>query len=230
MISGITILFIAAIIYIIKAGLGDTIAEIGASPEKRGMISERKLVGQLKNLGYSDDDIYHNLYIIKSNQHSTQIDLVLVTKVGLLVFEVKNYAGWIYGSGHKPYWTQTLNYGKVKNKFYNPIQQNQKHIDDLKQFCSATRGIPIFSVVVFYGESEFQEVNFIPENHYVIKPYRLNALIQTIISENTVLPDNYAIGIKQSLNQYQENGKSEFVRNKHVETVNNMLGKHRVFD
>ena len=39
--------------------------------------------------------IYHDLIIKKDNDEFSQIDLVLVTSEGIIVFEVKDYSGWI---------------------------------------------------------------------------------------------------------------------------------------
>jgi len=36
------------------------------------------------------------LYIRKHNGDFAQIDLVVATKVGIIVFEVKDYRGWIF--------------------------------------------------------------------------------------------------------------------------------------
>ena len=64
----------------------------------------------------------------KDNDEFSQIDLVLVTSEGIIVIEVKDYSGWIYGSGNNTNWTKVLSYGKKKYKFYNPIKQNNNHI------------------------------------------------------------------------------------------------------
>ncbi len=63
-------------------------------------------------LGIQEEDIFYNLYVEKSNGQFSQIDLVILTKVGVIVIEVKNYSGWIYGNGNQRQWTQVLAYGK----------------------------------------------------------------------------------------------------------------------
>jgi len=48
-----------------------------------------------------------------------QLDIVLATRVGVVVFEVKELIGWIFGSGQQE-WTQVLAYGRQWYRFYNP--------------------------------------------------------------------------------------------------------------
>ncbi len=98
----------------------------------RGTRTERKLVFQLLNAGFPAITVYHDLYLQNRNGRSTQIDVALATKVGIIVFEVKDYSGWIYGSVNQMNWTQVLAYRKEKHRFYNPILQNQRHFDNLK--------------------------------------------------------------------------------------------------
>ena len=72
------------------------------------------------------------------------------TKVGIIVFEVKEYNGWIFGSGHQKEWTQILAFGKQKYRFYNPVLQNKRHIEQLRSKLPQLANIPFFSVVVFF--------------------------------------------------------------------------------
>ena len=99
----------------------------------RGNSSERSLVLALREYGIKPGAIFHDLYLKLRNNIYSQIDLVLATGVGLIVFEVKDYSGWIFGNGNSRYWTQVLSYGRHKYRFYNPIFQNKRHIDVLRK-------------------------------------------------------------------------------------------------
>lgn len=68
-------------------------------------------------MGINPRAIFHDLYIQKPNGEYTQIDVAVATKTGIIVFEVKDYSGWIFGSEHQKYWTQLLAYGKEKASF-----------------------------------------------------------------------------------------------------------------
>ena len=78
---------------------------------------------------------------------TTQIDHIVVNATGVFVIETKNYSGRIYGQENQQEWTQVLNYGKVKNKLYNPIKQNKTHVYNVSKVIGAE--VPIVSAVVF---------------------------------------------------------------------------------
>lgn len=78
----------------------------------RGTWSERKLILKLLKHNIPAITIYHDLYVERYNGQYSQIDAVVVTKAGIIVFEVKDYSGWIFGKGYQNYWTQVLAYGK----------------------------------------------------------------------------------------------------------------------
>ena len=116
----------------------------------RGTNSERSLILGLLKSGVPADYIFHDLYVRKPNGKYSQIDLVIVTNVGIIVVEIKDYSGWIFGTSNQTNWTQVLAYGKRKYRFYNPIKQNVNHIDALKQKLKQPNNIPFISLIVFY--------------------------------------------------------------------------------
>lgn len=67
----------------------------------RGTPSERFLIVSLLKYGIKAKSIFHDLYVFKSNGKTSQIDVVIATNVGIIVFEVKDYSGWIYGNGNQ---------------------------------------------------------------------------------------------------------------------------------
>ena len=127
----------------------------------RGTWSERDLIFKLLNECDIDKRaIYHDLYIRKENGAYTQIDLAVPTPQGIIVFEVKDYSGWIFGNGNSKYWMQILAYGQEKHQFYNPIWQNRKHINALRKLLPNNQGVPFFNIVVFYGDNKFKDLNY----------------------------------------------------------------------
>lgn len=98
----------------------------------RGTWSERELVIDLLKSGIPAITIFHDLYVERRQGYYSQIDAVVVTRVGIIVFEVKDYSGWIFGNGYHNQWTKILAYGREKYRFYNPILQNKGHIEALK--------------------------------------------------------------------------------------------------
>ena len=90
--------------------------------------------------------VINNLMIVNEGK-SSQIDHILINQSGVFVIETKNYAGRIYGQEEQKEWTQVFNYGKTKNKFYNPIMQNKTHIYALSKLIG--RNDCYFSLIVF---------------------------------------------------------------------------------
>lgn len=198
----------------------EEITEVGI-----GEKSEERLILMLRNLGYSAEDIYHNLYIPSKNGNFSQIDLLLLTSVGIIVFEVKDYSGWIFGKGNHNQWTQVLNYGKEKHRFYNPIKQNEKHISNLKNYIG--KSIPCFSVIVFYGNSKLKDISFIPKDTYIAKPRQISNVLDRILAEDRSV--FYDINIKKRLSQAVEYGRNDFIKNKHIENIKDMKGEDRIY-
>ncbi len=90
---------------------------------------------------------------------STQIDHVIISKYGVFVVETKNMNGWIFGGMNQKMWTQKI--FKHSSKFQNPLHQNHKHLKTLQSILGLHEH-QIFSVVVFVGNSTFKTE--MPEN------------------------------------------------------------------
>jgi hypothetical protein len=137
------------------------------SPKGKGKTGEfavKHIIGQnIENVQYVFND-----YMILNNGKSSQIDHILVCAKGVFVIETKNYSGLIYGNESQREWTQVLQYGKVKNKLYNPVKQNATHAYYIRNILP--NGIPIIPVVVFVQNNvEYVEtdkvigINYLPD-------------------------------------------------------------------
>lgn len=156
--------------------------------------------------------------------------MVVATKVGILVFEVKEFSGWIFGSGYKTHWAQLLNYGRNRFYFYNPILQNAKHIDDLKKQLKQFENIPFYSIIVFYGGCELKEINFVPDNTFVVKSRRVLEVVEKILSESTPAEYTNKREIVDLFEQAVKNGEDFQIIEQHTKNINEMLGKERVYN
>lgn len=85
---------------------------------------------------------------------------MVATPQGLVAIEVKDYSGWLFGSERQRYWTQILNYGKEKYRFYNPIMQNAGHIKALKEQSAQFAQLPIYNIVLFDGDCTLKDVSY----------------------------------------------------------------------
>ena len=110
---------------------------------------------------FLDKNDYHLIknVTLPTDDGTTQIDHIIVSKYGIFVVETKNMKGWIFGSPNQKQWTQQI--FKHKSKFQNPLHQNYKHVKTLEA-CLNSKNDSIFSVIIFIGDSTFKTK--MPEN------------------------------------------------------------------
>lgn len=117
-----------------------------------GSIGE-SIVNDYAQQHLNDDYYILSDIVLKSNNGTTQIDQIIVSKFGLFVVEIKSHKGWIFGDANSAQWTQALTSGKYR--FQNPLRQNYKHIKSLQSIL----GYPdnyFISLVAFSGQAEFK--------------------------------------------------------------------------
>ncbi|WP_339924081.1 nuclease-related domain-containing protein [uncultured Cyclobacterium sp.] len=196
----------------------------------RGTKSERFLVLKLLKHGIPATTIFHDLCIERKNGEFSQVDVVVATSEGLIVFEVKDYKGWIFGNANHSHWTKVLAYGKKKYRFYNPVKQNNRHIEILRKQLRQFENIPFFSIIVFFGDCEFKEINFVPEGTFLVKFPRLFEVLRLIKQNNEVAPYTNKKEIVGVLKKAVLTGENIRNQEKHIKNINDMLGKDRIFD
>ena len=110
---------------------------------------------------FLDKNDYHLIknVTLPTEDGSTQIDHIIVSRFGIFVVETKNMKGWIFGRERQRTWTQQIY--KSKHKFQNPLHQNYKHTKTLES-ALGLESDKLFSVVVFVGDSTFKTA--MPEN------------------------------------------------------------------
>jgi len=110
---------------------------------------------------FLDKKQYHLIknVTLPTEDGSTQIDHIIVSKFGIFVVETKNMKGWIFGSPNQKMWTQKIY--KHSSKFQNPLYQNYKHVKTLQSLIGL-KDHQIYSVIVFVGDSTFK--TDMPEN------------------------------------------------------------------
>jgi hypothetical protein len=192
----------------------------------RGTKSERKMVLKILKSGIKPSAIYHDLYLNNENGKYSQIDLVVATKVGIIVFEVKEYRGWIFGTKIQKDWTQILAYGKRKYKFYNPILQNKKHIEVLKKFYHFDN-IPVFSMIVFFGDCELKSSIDLPSKTFLTKSNKVMKIFNEILESNQPAIYQNKWEIANLLKQAVNNGENSMILEKHIENIQNIKIRYR---
>jgi restriction system protein len=84
---------------------------------------------------------------------TTQIDHIIVSRYGIFVVETKNMKGWIFGSPSQKQFTQKIY--KYSKHFQNPLNQNYKHLKTIESLLGLNDQ-QVHSVIVFVGESTFK--------------------------------------------------------------------------
>ena len=110
---------------------------------------------------FLDKEQYHLIknVTLLSEDGTTQIDHIIVSKFGVFVVETKNMKGWIFGSPNQKTWTQKIY--RHTSKFQNPLHQNYKHTKTLEALLDLNDQ-QIHSLIVFIGDSTFK--TDMPEN------------------------------------------------------------------
>ena len=121
-------------------------------------------------------------------------------------------------------------YGKKKYRFYNPIKQINSQILSLKNSLSQFEKIPFFSIIVFYGDCELKDINYVPEGTFIVKPNRILEALNTIKAYNPPAPYKNKKAVVDILKQAVKNGANIDYHRRHVDNIRNMTGKHRILD
>ncbi len=127
-----------------------------------------------------------NIYLPKEDGTTTEVDVVMITRTGIYVFESKNYSGWIFGKENQREWTQTLP-NKFKNKFYNPIWQNKGHIFALKNILGKVDSGAFKSYIVFSERCELKDVTVDSQDVKILKRNDLVKIIEGDIKSSRVI-------------------------------------------
>lgn len=191
-----------------------------------GSYGEYLIYNNLRSLE-KEGRLLFNVYLPKEDGTTTEIDVLLIHKSGLYVFESKNYSGWIFGTESQRTWTQTLPSGRrsIKNRFFNPIMQNEGHISQLKQFLSDYPQIIYHSIILFSDRCELKKITLNQGKAAVMNRRRVTSFVKkTMANTNEVLDPNEIEAIDQTLFPYSQT--SEEAKQIHIENIQAKHPKH----
>lgn len=179
---------------------------------------------QLKHYEADGAKFLFNIYIPKGNGETTEIDVLMIYKKGLFVFESKNYSGWIFGDEKQKNWYQTLPSGRGrshKESFFNPIMQNQTHIKHLKAFLGES--IPTWSFIVFSERCTLKNVHVTSSDIRVVNRYDVVQMVDALCyhTAKETLSEGFIERIYNKLYPYSQ--VDEVIKQKHVYDIHNKL-------
>lgn len=138
-------------------GFGSLLSDFNSTDEQ-GDFGEFKVKNKILRLGeklgyfYLVRDVY-----IETKYFVQQIDHILINSNGIFVIESKAVSGRVAGHANEECWVSRI-YGNY-TPFYNPIMQNKKHIEALRDLLG--NEYMYHSVIVF---SENNKPNNLPGN------------------------------------------------------------------
>ena len=162
-----------------------------------------------------ENQILRNVYIPTKDGKTSEIDLLVVSKKGLLVFECKNYSGNIYGDAKRNKWIQYL--GKKKSYFYNPFMQNRSHMKHLEEYLKKYGNIPIIPMVSTITRGKWKVKNYGSEDYLL----GYNCHLKDILAET---PDSELMAqhFKAIIAKLRPLSRpDEKVRKEHIRQINN---------
>lgn len=160
----------------------------------------------------------YNCYLPKNKEQTTEVDVMMIHRTGIYVFESKNYSGWIFGSEYSKTWTQTLPSGRKVHKehFLNPIMQNKLHINCLKKQIG--ENYPIHSVIVFSERCTLKKVEVTSSGIYVTKRNNVLGTVNDIVRcQGELLSQDQVKYLYAKLYPFTQ--VSENIKKKHIEDI-----------
>lgn len=183
----------------------------------KGRFGEYCTYLKLRDLEEQGGKFLFNVYIPTPNG-TTEIDLLMICRRGIFVFESKNYSGWIFGKESQQKWTQTLPRGRGSHKeyFYNPILQNKGHLQALQNYLD--KDVPLWSIIVFSERCTLKNVQVTSPNISVVNRYDLHStVISRLECSSSVLSEEDVEHIYSHL--YPCSQVSESVKARHIENI-----------
>ena len=170
------------------------------SPEsvgRRGEKSTASKLGWVNLFGYKGKTL-QNVYIPRDDGTTTEIDLLYITQKGIFVIESKNYSGNISGAEYQNKWN--LRTYRKNYDFYNPVAQNQTHINTLLKIIRSPR---FFSLIAFSERCNLEYIDIHKKDVFVFNRYALRDVIYDIFSnEPDVLSQHEVKNISDTLRKY----------------------------
>lgn len=123
--------------------------------------------------GQENQVVLNDVIINDGRDH--QIDHIVILPYGIFVIETKNIMGKIKGNLYDDVFSARHS-GRTLN-FYNPIMQNEKHVEVVKKLLGLEDHV--YSVVVFANSNKPQNLP-----HFVVNLEQLKPYIQTFSNDN----------------------------------------------
>ncbi|MBE6889392.1 MAG: NERD domain-containing protein [Ruminococcaceae bacterium] len=133
-----------------------------------GIKGEKRLYRAVKRLG-GNNIIFRNLPV-RYKKGRSELDLLIISHRGIIIVEVKNHSGTIFGSWKADKWTQKKFYrdGKTtQQEMDNPIKQMRRQRDIVKSILLAAGENVWIDTVLFFSSPSAKLRLSLRESDYV---------------------------------------------------------------
>jgi len=120
-------------------------------PKTKGYIGEKIVAYYLSRLDRHEYKVINSL-MLKVGDRISQIDHIVVSNHGIFVIETNNNRGWVLGSEDSDYWTRVIL--KKRDTFHNPIKENYKHIQAIKESLLDFPDVNYISIIAFTKKAD----------------------------------------------------------------------------
>ena len=185
------------------------IPKIPKEEEFKGRYGEREIEEILleSDRRITNEQIIKNLYLERENGKTTEIDVILILKNKIFVFESKNYSGWVFGNTRDKYWIQIFPNGKRYN-FYNPTWQNYGHIKTLEEKLKNFPNLKYYSIISFGYKATLKDIkNFFNDVH-ITNYYNIDQKIRELTKDEDYIIDTQTLEIIERINDYATANKT----------------------
>ena len=83
--------------------------------------------------------------------------------------------------------------------------------------------------MVFYGNCEIKEIDYVPKNTFIVKPHRISEVLKLIKESNPSANYSNKQEVVSVLKRAVENGSDPRVKEQHVKNIKDKTGKGRIF-
>lgn len=105
--------------------------------------------------------------------------------------------------------------------FYNPVWQNNGHIDALKKKLRSNPDVPFYSVIVFYGNYILKNVSCIPPGTFLAYPDDVLQIVEHLLQHNPNAHYGSKMEVLRVLKEAANNGQDPKVQFQHILNVSN---------
>lgn len=134
-----------------------------------------------------------------NEEKKTEIDIIMIHETGIYVIECKNYNGNIYGDETSEKWCQMFG-SKKKYFFYNPIKQNYRHIQYLRELIGKDK--KLISIIAFGNGATLKKITNSNKDIIIINNKYIRKTLEEKISgsESTITTNE----IDEIYNRFKE--------------------------